>query len=101
MPRSLQRPSPEELGALDQWEIDPSGQAISRSLCFDDFTDAFAFMTRVALLAERLDHHPDWRNVYKQLDIRLSTHDVGGLTTLDLQMAQAIDRWFAQYHQGR
>ena len=86
---------------LPQWAMVEGRDAIRREFRFRDFNEAWGFMNRVALLAERLDHHPDWRNVYNQLEIRLSTHDAGGLTALDLQMAQAIDRWFAIYASDR
>ena len=101
MPRAHRPLTADDLASLSLWQLDATGSAINRSLRFADFGDAFAFMNRVALLAERLDHHPDWRNVYNQLEIRLSTHDAGGLTALDLQMAQAIDRWFAIYASDR
>jgi 4a-hydroxytetrahydrobiopterin dehydratase len=65
---------------------------IRREWRFDDFSRAFAFMTRVALLAEKADHHPDWSNGYGRVTIELSTHDAGGLTTLDFDLAEAIDR---------
>jgi 4a-hydroxytetrahydrobiopterin dehydratase len=60
-------------------------------LKFADFSEAFAFMTRVALLAEKADHHPEWSNVWNRVDILLTTHDAGGLSTRDIAMAQAID----------
>jgi len=65
--------------------------AIRKTYHFEDFSAAFAFMTRVALLAEKLDHHPEWFNVYNRVEIVMSTHDVGGLSTLDFEMACAID----------
>ena len=67
------------------------GDGIERSYKFADFTHAFAFMTRVALLAEKADHHPEWFNVYNRVDIRLTTHDAGGLSTRDVALAAAID----------
>ena len=75
-----------------KWELVDGRDAIARSWRFADFSSAFAFMTRVALLAEKYDHHPEWSNVYNRVDIVLSTHDAGGLSTRDLVMAQAIDR---------
>lgn len=75
-----------------KWELVEGRDAIARSLRFLDFSAAFAFMTRVALLAEKYDHHPEWSNVYNRVDIVLSTHDAGGLSQRDLVMAQAIDR---------
>ncbi len=64
---------------------------ISRSFKFADFVTAFGFMSRVALVAERMNHHPEWRNVYGRVDIELTTHDAGGLSTFDAQLAREID----------
>ena len=74
------------------WELVEGRDAIARSFRFADFSAAFAFMTRVALLAEKLDHHPEWSNVYNRVDILLSTHDARGLSQRDLDLACAIDR---------
>lgn len=71
------------------------GRGVSRTLRFADFAAAFGFMTRVALLAERLDHHPDWSNSYGRVAITLTTHDAGGLTERDAAMVAAIDRLLA------
>jgi 4a-hydroxytetrahydrobiopterin dehydratase len=79
------------LAALPQWTLRADGLAISRSFKFADFSEAFAFMTRVALLAEKADHHPEWSNVWNRVEITLMTHDAGGLSTRDVKMAQAID----------
>lgn len=77
---------------LPNWTLDrTSGGAITRDFRFDDFNQAFAFMTRVAAHAENMDHHPEWQNVYNRVSIRLTTHDAGGLTEKDLKLAQAID----------
>jgi 4a-hydroxytetrahydrobiopterin dehydratase len=65
---------------------------LHREFAFDDFVAAFGFMTRVALLAERMDHHPDWSNVYNRVTIALNTHDVSGLSERDFKLAQAIDK---------
>jgi 4a-hydroxytetrahydrobiopterin dehydratase len=73
------------------WTLDTDGKGIRRSLRFADFTAAFAFMARVALHAEKMDHHPEWFNVYSRVDIRLSTHDAGGLTDRDFALAAVID----------
>ena len=73
------------------WREVPDRDAIARALQFADFGEAFSFMTQVALLAERMDHHPDWTNVYAKLDITLSTHDAGGVTEKDIAMARAIE----------
>lgn len=79
------------LNALPKW-TDVSGRdAISRRFEFKDFSAAFAFMTRVALLAEKMDHHPEWFNVYNRVDVTLSTHDASGVTDKDLAMAKAMD----------
>ncbi|MGI4876510.1 MAG: 4a-hydroxytetrahydrobiopterin dehydratase [Janthinobacterium lividum] len=77
------------LEALPGWTRD--GDHIVRKYRFADFVSAFAFMTRVALLAERADHHPEWSNVYDRVEVRLSTHDAGGLTVRDIALATAID----------
>src|SRR3954465_7223263 len=70
----------EALGRLPDWHYDPEAKAIRRGFVFADFSEAFAFMTRVALAAEKLDHHPDWSNVWNRVEIALTTHDSGGLT---------------------
>jgi 4a-hydroxytetrahydrobiopterin dehydratase len=67
------------------------GRSIRRAFIFADFSQAFAFMARVALLAEKADHHPDWSNSYNRVEISLTSHDVGGLTQRDLKLARAID----------
>lgn len=82
----------EALATLPDWTHDVDQDAIVRTLRFPDFSAAFSFMTRVALLAEKLDHHPQWTNTYNVVEIRLWSHDVGGLTTRDIVMATAIDR---------
>ena len=78
------------LAGLPGWNRD--GDAIVRRYRFADFTHAFAFMARVALLAEKADHHPEWSNVYNRVEVRLTTHDAGGLTARDIALATAIDR---------
>jgi len=80
------------LDVLDEWEYDEARDAISRQFLFTDFSQAFAFMTRVATLAEVMDHHPEWSNVWNRVDIVLTTHDAGGLSDRDVRMAQAIER---------
>jgi len=92
MPRALEPLQPADLRQLTAWTVALDGRSISRTLEFSDFNEAFAFMTRVALRAEQLDHHPDWRNVWRTVEVHLSTHDAGGLTHLDLELAQFIDR---------
>ena len=81
----------EALAALDGWSMSREGTAIARTLSFRNFSEAFGFMTQVALAAERLDHHPDWSNVDKTVTIELTTHDAGGLTELDFRLARRID----------
>ena len=80
------------LAALPGWAELPGRDAIAKSFKFADFGAAFAFMTRVALKAEKMDHHPEWFNVYNKVDIVLSTHDAGGLTSRDVELAKFIDR---------
>ncbi|CDP52318.1 4a-hydroxytetrahydrobiopterin dehydratase [Paradevosia shaoguanensis] len=86
-------PDAERIAALAQmpWTYDEAGKAISRSFKFANFSEAFGFMARVALLAEKAGHHPDWSNSYNRVDITLSTHDAGGVTRNDLDLARKID----------
>ena len=79
------------LDGLSDWDVDEARDAITRTFTFDDFSQAFAFMTQVALLAEKADHHPEWSNVYNRVDVLLTTHDAGGLSGRDIDMAQKID----------
>ncbi|MBV8978521.1 MAG: 4a-hydroxytetrahydrobiopterin dehydratase [Alphaproteobacteria bacterium] len=79
------------LQGLPNWQEVSGRDAIVRHLKFKDFNQAFAFMTRVALLAEKMDHHPEWSNVYNRVDITLTTHDAGGVTEKDIELAQAIE----------
>ncbi len=79
------------LAALPGWSMAEGRDAIVKRFVFGDFNQAFGFMTRVALVAEKLDHHPEWTNVYRTVDVTLSTHDAGGLTELDIALAQAMD----------
>ncbi|WP_126172046.1 4a-hydroxytetrahydrobiopterin dehydratase [Altericroceibacterium xinjiangense] len=81
----------EALRQLSDWTLRDDGLAIEREFRFRDFSEAFGFMTRVALLAEQHDHHPEWSNVYNRVEITLTTHDAGGLSQRDVKMAQAID----------
>lgn len=81
----------EALADLGGWSYDASDDALVREYKFRDFSAAFAFMTRVALLAEKAGHHPDWSNVYNTVSIRLSTHDAGGLSEKDVDLARRID----------
>ena len=77
---------------LDGWSEVKDRDAISRTFTFRDFNEAFGFMTRAALIAEKRDHHPEWFNVYKTVEVTLSTHDAGGLTEKDIALAQAMDK---------
>ena len=79
------------LTGLPGWSYDAEARAIRRSFRFRDFSEAFAFMTRVALAAEKADHHPDWSNVWNRVEIALTTHDAGGVTRRDIALATAID----------
>jgi 4a-hydroxytetrahydrobiopterin dehydratase len=79
------------LSKLPEWTYDEGAGGIRRSFNFGDFAAAFAFMTRVAILAEKADHHPEWSNVYNRVEILLTTHDVNGLSQRDIELATAID----------
>ncbi|SHH48348.1 4a-hydroxytetrahydrobiopterin dehydratase [Marivita hallyeonensis] len=75
----------------DGWTVDEDRDAISKTYKFDDFTEAFGWMTRAALWAEKWDHHPEWSNVYNKVEVTLTTHDVGGLSSLDAKLARKLD----------
>lgn len=79
------------LAGLPGWSLDAGGGALCRDIRLADFSQAFALMTRIALAAEKADHHPEWSNVYNRLSIRLTTHDAGGITARDIALAKAID----------
>lgn len=79
------------LADLPAWKHAENRDAITRSFRFKDFSEAFGFMSRVALLAEKADHHPEWSNVWNRVDILLTTHDAGGLSMRDIELAKAID----------
>jgi len=81
----------EALAGLPEWHLRDDKLAIARQFRFADFSEAFAFMARVALIAEKRDHHPEWSNVYNRVEITLTTHDAGGLSRRDVEMARAID----------
>ncbi len=81
------------LARLKGWSEVKDRDAISKKFVFADFNQAFGFMTRAALAAEKLDHHPEWFNVYKNVEVTLSTHDAGGLTALDVTLAEAMDKF--------
>ncbi|MBN8847396.1 MULTISPECIES: 4a-hydroxytetrahydrobiopterin dehydratase [unclassified Sphingomonas] len=79
------------LDGLPDWDYEDSRDAITRSIVFTDFAEAFGFMTQVALIAEKMDHHPEWKNVWNRVEILLTTHDAGGLSSRDIELAEAID----------
>jgi 4a-hydroxytetrahydrobiopterin dehydratase len=80
------------LGKLQGWSELTGRDAIQKKFTFKDFNEAFGFMARVALIAEKLDHHPEWFNVYNKVEVTLSSHDAGGLTERDVKLATAMDR---------
>ena len=79
------------LKQLSGWNEVSGREAIARTFTFKDFNEAFGFMCRVALVAEKRDHHPEWRNVYKTVEVVLSTHDAGGVTARDIELARAMN----------
>jgi 4a-hydroxytetrahydrobiopterin dehydratase len=91
----LSRPSPilveTALSSLSGWAAAREGKAIEKTFVFSDFKEAFAWMTRVALKAEQMDHHPEWFNVYKTVSVTLTTHDAQGVTSLDVELASFMD----------
>ena len=91
IPRLTEAARDAALARLPDWRLRTDGLALLRELRFADFSEAFAFMTRVALLAEKADHHPEWHNVYNRVAITLTTHDAGGLSARDVALAGAID----------
>ncbi len=80
------------LRKLSGWSEVSGRDAITRKFVFKDFNQAFGFMTRAALIAEKMDHHPEWFNVYKNVEVTLSTHDAGGVTELDIKLATEMDK---------
>lgn len=80
------------LAKLPKWQVSEGRDAIVRRFEFGDFNEAFGFMARAALVAEKMDHHPEWSNVYKTVEVTLSSHDAGGLTERDIRLAEAFDR---------
>ncbi len=81
----------EALARLDGWHEAAGRDAINRAFRFKDFNAAFGFMSRVALCAERMNHHPEWSNVYNRVDVTLTTHDAGGVTVKDIELATFMD----------
>ena len=96
MPSRPSRLAPAErdvaLAGLPNWVLVAGREAIHRSFKFADFNAAFGFMTRAALIAEKMDHHPEWSNVWNKVDVTLATHDASGLTALDFELAEAMDK---------
>lgn len=88
----------ELLATLKQWKHDPLRDAITREFVFADFAQAFAFMTQIAVVAEKRNHHPEWFNVYNRVTITLTTHDVNGLSQRDIDLARYADAAFANFH---
>ena len=80
------------LAGLAGWSEAQGRDAITKKFVFADFNAAFGFMARAALVAEKMDHHPEWFNVYKTVEVTLATHDAGGVTELDVELAQAMNR---------
>jgi len=80
------------LAKLSGWSEVSGRDAITRKFVFKDFNEAFGFMTRAALVAEKMDHHPEWFNVYKTVEVTLSTHDAGGVTELDVKLAETMNK---------
>lgn len=79
------------LAELASWQLEGGGKAILRTYRFPGFRAAFGFMAEAAIEAEKLDHHPEWSNVYREVKVRLTTHDAGGLTALDLELARRME----------
>ena len=84
------------LAGLEGWSMEEGGGALLKRFVFADFSAAFGFMARAALAAEKLDHHPEWSNVYNRVEVRLTTHAARGLTMLDFELARTMDRLAAQ-----
>ena len=89
MNRYTQEQAREAVGELDGWEL--LDHRIAKTFVFSNFVEAFGFMTSVAILAERANHHPEWSNVYKKVKVELTTHEAGGLTERDISLAKEID----------
>ncbi len=91
MSRPQKMPVDQALAGLEGWAAVQGREAIAKSFRFKDFNQAFGFMTRIALAAEKLDHHPEWFNVYNRVDVVLATHDADGVTELDVKLAKLMD----------
>jgi 4a-hydroxytetrahydrobiopterin dehydratase len=92
LPQMTEAERDQALAQLPDWTLREDGLAITRAFKFRTFSEAFAFMTRVALIAEKQDHHPEWSNVYNRVSITLTTHDASGLSERDIKMARAIGK---------
>ena len=101
MSRPARLPLDQALLGLDGWSRVEGREAIAKSFRFADFNAAFSWMSRVALLAEKRDHHPEWSNVYNRIEVVLTTHDAGGVTELDVEMAKFMDRAAAAMGENR
>ena len=88
------------LQGLSGWSEVPGREAIAKTFTFKDFNEAFGFMSRVALVAEKRDHHPEWKNVYRTVEVVLATHDAGGVTALDIDLAKAMNAIAGQLGAG-
>lgn len=97
MPRLDPEAARELVATLHEWRHDESRGAIARVFMFADFAQAFAFMTQIALNAEKSDHHPEWCNVYSRVEIVLTTHDVGGLSQRDIDLARYADEAYERF----
>ena len=85
------------LKTLKDWKKTRGRDSIEKNYIFKDFTSAFSWMTRIALIAEKMDHHPEWFNVYNKVNVTLSTHDAGGITELDIKLAKEMDKTAKKY----
>lgn len=90
----------DELSRLPGWTLEPTRPALQRSFQFDDFAQAFGFMSQMALVSERMNHHPEWFNVYSRVEVTLTTHDTGGISALDLEWAHRANAAFDRFSSG-
>jgi 4a-hydroxytetrahydrobiopterin dehydratase len=97
MPEALSAPGDIAQVTEEGWTHDAARNAIKKQYRFRSFTDAFAWMTAAAIQAEKMNHHPEWFNVYNRVDVTLTTHDSGGITDLDLKLARKFDNFFKNY----
>lgn len=84
-----------ELSSLHEWTLSNTSHAIQKKFTFQDFNEAWSFMNRVAMLAEKMDHHPEWFNVYNRVEITLTTHDADGISERDIKMAKEIESYIS------